>query len=175
MVYKNPMKLADLKKYNLPDETGVYFFMDKENILYIGKATSLKSRARSYFDDDILHKRGLHIANMVTLANDLKWQTTRSVIEAVLLENELIKNHQPPYNTISKDNKSYFVLVITDEDFPRVILARHKDIDEENRILIRSKTINYMNPATIPNYDEKDFLNKKKMVKIKSLWRRKYW
>jgi excinuclease ABC subunit C len=94
------MKLAEQKKYNLPDECGVYFFMSGENILYIGKATSLRSRVRSYFDNDILHKRGLHIANMVTLSNNLKWQTTRSVLEAELLENELIKKHQPPYNTI---------------------------------------------------------------------------
>jgi excinuclease ABC subunit C len=156
------MKLIDLKNYNLPDETGVYFFMRGEEILYIGKATSLKSRVRSYFDNDILHKRGLHIGNMVTLADNLKWQSTRSVIEAVLLENELIKKHLPPYNTISKDNKSYFVLVITEEKFPRVILARFKDIDKENKVLIRSKIINHLDTATIPNYDEKDFIKKNK-------------
>lgn len=133
------MKLADLKKYSFPDETGVYFFMRGDNILYIGKATSLKSRVRSYFDNNILHTRGLHIANMVTLADNLKWQTTRSVLEAVLLENELIKKHLPKYNTISKDNKSYFVLLITEEDFPRVLLARNKGIDRENNLLVKSK------------------------------------
>jgi excinuclease ABC subunit C len=155
------MKLPDLKNYNLPDETGVYFFMRGEEILYIGKATSLKSRVRSYFDNDILHKRGLHIANMVTLADNLKWQSTRSVIEAVLLENELIKKHLPPYNTISKDNKSYFVLVITEEKFPRVILARYKDIDKENRVLIRSKIINHLDATT----DNKKFNQEKILVK----------
>lgn len=112
-------------------------------VLYIGKATSLRSRVRSYFDNDILHKRGLHIANMVTLATEVKWQTTRSVLEAELLENELIKKYVPKYNTIAKDNKSFYVLVITDEKFPRVVLARGKDIDKENRVLIRSKAINY--------------------------------
>ncbi len=133
------MKLVDLKEYDLPDESGVYFFMRGENILYIGKATSLKSRVRSYFDNNILHTRGLHIANMITLANDLKWQTTRSVLEAVLLENELIKKHLPKYNTTAKDNKSYFVLVITEEVFPRVVLARYRDIDHENNLLLKSK------------------------------------
>ena len=165
------MKLADLKKYNLPDETGVYFFItspgthsrscpppskgdnnlikESDVVLYIGKATSLKSRVRSYFDDNILHTRGLHIANMVTLANDLKWQTTRSVLEAVLLENELIKKYLPKYNTIAKDNKSYFVLVITEEDFPRVLLARNKDIDRENNLLIKSKFLGKIHNETV--------------------------
>ncbi len=135
------MKIADLKKFDLPDESGVYFFMLGEDILYIGKATSLKSRVKSYFDNNILHTRGLHIANMIALADNLKWQTTRSVLEAVLLENELIKKHLPKYNTISKDNKSYFVLVITEENFPRVVLARNKDIDRENNLLLKSKIL----------------------------------
>lgn len=135
------MKVADLKKINLPDESGVYFFMMGEEILYIGKATSLKSRVRSYFDNNILHTRGLHIANMITLASKIKWQTTRSVLEAVLLENELIKKHVPKYNTVAKDNKSYFVLVVTEENFPRVVLARNKDIDRENNLIIKSKTL----------------------------------
>lgn len=139
--YSGGMKLVDLKNYNLPDESGVYFFMQEEKILYIGKATSLKSRVRSYFDNNILHTRGLHIANMVTLANNMKWQTTRSVLEAELLENELIKKHLPPYNTIAKDNKSFFVHVITEEKFPRVVLARFRDIDHENNLLIKSKSL----------------------------------
>lgn len=145
------MILKDLQKLNLPDVTGVYFFIkttpslrdtpskEGEEILYIGKATNLKSRVRSYFDNDILNKRGLHIGNMVTLATDIKWQTTRSVLESLLLETELIKKHKPKYNTISKDDKSYFVLVITEESFPRVVLARIKDIDKENNLLLKSK------------------------------------
>lgn len=138
------MLLSDLEKFNLPDSPGVYFFMGEEgvgDILYIGKATSLKSRVRSYFDNDILHTRGLHIANMVTLANGIKYQETRSVLEALLLETELIKKHKPKYNTISKDDKSYFVLVITNEDFPRVVLVRNKDIDKENNLILKSKTL----------------------------------
>jgi excinuclease ABC subunit C len=134
------MILKDWSKIELPDEPGVYFFLGPDgDILYIGKATSLKSRTRSYFDNDILHKRGLHIGNMVTLANQIQWQTTRSVLEALLLETELIKKHKPKYNTIAKDDKSYFVLVITDEKFPRVVLARLKDIDKENNLLLKSK------------------------------------
>jgi excinuclease ABC subunit C len=137
------MILSDLEQFKLPDNPGVYFFMGGEKgegeILYIGKATSLKARVKSYFDNDILHTRGLHIANMVTLATGIKFQETRSVLEALLLETELIKKHKPKYNTISKDDKSYFVLVITDEDFPRVVLARIKDIDQKENVLLKSK------------------------------------
>jgi len=137
------MILSDLEQFNLPDNPGVYFFMggekDDGDILYIGKATSLKSRVKSYFDNDILHTRGLHIGNMVSLAKSIKFIETRSVLEALLLETELIKKHKPKYNTISKDDKSYFVLVITDEDFPRVVLARIKDIDQKENILLKSK------------------------------------
>ncbi len=150
------MKLVDLEKFNLSDNPGVYFFMTtsprpspklgegevpQEQILYIGKATSLKSRVKSYFDNDILHTRGLHIGNMVSLATGIKFIETRSVLEALLLETELIKKHLPKYNTISKDDKSYFVLVITEENFPRVVLARLKDIDKENNLLLKSKVL----------------------------------
>lgn len=134
------MILKDLEKHTLPEAPGVYFFLDsKQNILYIGKATSLKSRVKSYFDNNILHTRGLHIANMVSLAKSIKFETTRSVLEALILEQKYIKKHLPNFNTKEKDDKSYFDLVITDEDFPRVVLAREKDIDKENNLLIKSK------------------------------------
>lgn len=145
------MILLDLEQFNLPDNPGVYFFMGTSpspegggsgrgpEILYIGKATSLKSRVKSYFDNDILHTRGLHIGKMVSLAKGVTFIETRSVLEALLLETELIKKHKPKYNTISKDDKSYFVLVITDEDFPRVVLARIKDIDQKENVLLKSK------------------------------------
>lgn len=134
------MQLKDLKKIDLPDNPGVYFFIGaNKEILYIGKATSLKSRVKSYFDNNILITRGLHIANMVSLAKTVQWTETRSVLEALILENELIKKHLPKFNTKEKDDKSYFVIVITLEDFPRVVLARAKDIDKENNLLLKSK------------------------------------
>ncbi len=125
------MTLQDFQNLNFPDSPGVYFFLDEsKNILYIGKATNLKSRVRSYFDDDILHTRGLHIGNMITVAHTVIFQETKSVLEALLLENELIKKHQPLYNTKEKDDKSYFVLAITDEDFPRVLLFRKRNLEK---------------------------------------------
>jgi hypothetical protein len=96
------MKSQDLKKLNIPDKPGVYFFKRENNILYIGKATSLRSRVRSYFGKDLIATRGPVILDMTVQANTLKWEVTDSVLEALILEAELIKQHQPKYNTKEK-------------------------------------------------------------------------
>lgn len=125
------MKTNDTNK--LPDTPGVYFFLGtsernrkggKRPILYIGKATSLRSRVRSYFDAKISEKRSPWIAQMIALVDKVDYQQTDSVLEALLLESAEIKKHQPPYNTREKDDKSYLYIVITDEDFPRVLMNR---------------------------------------------------
>ncbi len=114
---------------NLPDTPGVYFFKGvKGETLYIGKATSLRSRVRSYFRDDISSTRGPKIVQMLELAKKIDFTQTDSVLEALLLEAELIKKHQPKYNTDLKDDKSNNFVVITKEDFPRVLLIRGKEL-----------------------------------------------
>jgi excinuclease ABC subunit C len=123
------MKSQDLKKYNIPDKPGVYLFTIKGKIAYIGRATSLKDRTRSYFSSDIIETRGKLIEDMVQNANGLKWQTTDTVLEAIILEASLIKKFKPYYNTKEKDDKSFNYLVISKEDFPRVFIVREKDID----------------------------------------------
>lgn len=115
----------------LPETPGVYFFLgDVDEILYIGKATSLRDRVRSYFSSDILETRGPKIGKMLALARSVAWQATDSVLEALILESRLIREYQPPYNTDSKDDKSYNHVVITEEDFPRVLLVRGRDLAE---------------------------------------------
>ena len=84
-----------------------YFFRKNKDILYIGKATSLSNRVKSYFGKDIIETRGPHILDMVTQATSIKWQATDSVLEALILEANLIKKYQPKYNTKEKDNKSF--------------------------------------------------------------------
>lgn len=118
-----------IRQRQIPDTPGVYFFNSKGGVLYIGRATSLKSRVLSYFRDDVLHTRGPRIVDMVTRADDIKWKETNSVLEAIILEAELIKKHQPPANTEGKDGKSFNCVVITDEAFPQVLVVRKKDID----------------------------------------------
>jgi excinuclease ABC subunit C len=125
------MKKQDLAQCGLPDAPGVYFFRDEEGgILYIGKATSLKDRVRSYFNPDLMATRGLRLVTMVTLAKTVTFQETGSVLEALLLESKFIKEHTPIYNTKEKDDKSFTCVVITKEEFPRVLVMRIRDYEK---------------------------------------------
>jgi excinuclease ABC subunit C len=132
----------DLKKYKLSDTPGVYLFInrklktknsklktkDSERILYIGKATSLKDRVKSYFSKDIAFARSLLIEQMVEEADSIKTLKTDSVLEALILESNLIKKHKPKYNTKEKDDKSFNFAVITDEEYPRVFTMRAHEL-----------------------------------------------
>jgi excinuclease ABC subunit C len=123
------MTKEQLTKKKLPDEPGVYFFLgSKREILYIGKATSLKSRVTSYFSKDIEEKRSKLIRQMVDEAKSVDITKTDSVLEALILESNLIRTHKPKYNSLSKDDKSYNHLIITNEEFPRVLVVRGKDL-----------------------------------------------
>ncbi len=126
------MKASDLTKYKLPNNPGVYYFLGKnKKILYIGKATSLKNRVRSYFSNDIVEKRSLLIKKMVDETLSIEFTETDSVLEALILETNLIRSHKPVYNTKSKDDKSYNHLIITNEEWPRVLVVRGRDITEK--------------------------------------------
>jgi len=173
----------------LPQETGVYFFYSKEGeLLYIGKATNLRSRVSSYFRTDsklpastaggrnenestnknavnanmriansgndanlrikhleqvehlqhlepsIVRGRSQWIGRMVGQVEEIKFEQTDSVLEALILESNLIKKHQPKYNTLEKDDKSFAYFVITKEEFPRVLIVRKTDIEKVNSL-----------------------------------------
>lgn len=128
------MTLEQFKKKatKMPDSPGVYFFLDKrKKVLYIGKATSLRDRVRSYFSSDLAQTRGPIIVKMIEQASGLDWRQTDSVLEALLLEANLIKTYKPKANTDLKDDKSFNYVVITKEDFPRVLLVRGKNLETE--------------------------------------------
>ncbi|MFA6520087.1 MAG: hypothetical protein WCT44_00590 [Candidatus Paceibacterota bacterium] len=118
------MKHETFKKIKLPDKPGVYFFLKGGKILYIGKATSLKDRVKSYFGKDLIETRGPLLVDMAFKADKIKWQTVDSVLEALILESNLIKKHQPYFNTKEKDDKSFNYVVITKEKLPRVMIVR---------------------------------------------------
>ncbi len=123
------MKSQYIKKLHLPDNPGVYIFKDKAGRpLYIGRATSLKDRVKSYFGSDLIETRGPILVDMVIKAVNLSFIKTDSVLEAIILESNEIKKHLPYYNTKEKDNKSYNFVVITDEDFPRVVVVRGREL-----------------------------------------------
>jgi excinuclease ABC subunit C len=125
------MQRADLDQYDLPDSPGVYIFRGpKREVLYVGKATSLRDRVRSYFASDLISARGGRVVAMVERAAHLTWQETGSVLEALILEANLIKAHQPPYNVDEKDDKSWNYVVITKEAFPRILLVRGRELHQ---------------------------------------------
>lgn len=117
----------------LPDDSGVYFFLNRQKKpIYIGKATSLRDRVKSYFSRDLFVTRGPLLVKMIEEAKSVEYKKTNSVLEALLLEADLIKKFKPVYNTKEKDDKSFLCVVITKEDFPQILLLRKKDIDLEN-------------------------------------------
>jgi excinuclease ABC subunit C len=122
------MKIEDLKKFKLPDTPGVYVFCKDKELCYIGKATSLRDRVRSYFSKDLIATRGPLLVDMVFKAERIDWYPTDSVLEALILEAELIKKYQPYYNTREKDDKSWNYVVITREELPRVLVIRGKEL-----------------------------------------------
>lgn len=137
----------DLEKLKLPETPGVYVWRDVEGkILYIGKATSLRDRVRSYFSPDVIKTRGAHIVDMVFKSHTVTYQETINALEALILEANLIKKYKPYYNTKEKDDKSFNCVAITKEPFPKVILIRQKDIDTKNKtvkVLRNPKAIAY--------------------------------
>jgi excinuclease ABC subunit C len=113
----------------LPSQPGVYWFLDeKNNVLYVGKAKNLKNRLASYTRTAALTSR---IKEMTLTAQQLKFQVLESELEALLVEAELIRLHQPPYNVLLKDDKTPLYIHITHEAFPRVLTARKKEIDTQ--------------------------------------------
>ncbi len=116
------------KLRNLPKSPGCYLFKDgKGTILYVGKASVLRNRVRSYFQAS----RSAHpkLLALVKRIRDLEWIVTDSEVEALILENNLIKKHQPRYNIDLKDDKTYPYIRITNEDFPRVFVTRKRVSD----------------------------------------------
>ncbi len=117
----NPSLELQLK--TLPSEPGVYRYYDKnEQLLYVGKAKNLKKRVLSYFNKNL---SGYRIKIMVSKIQRLETTIVNSEYDALLLENNLIKEHQPFYNVMLKDDKTYPWICIKNEDFPRIFLTRN--------------------------------------------------
>ncbi|MCL5779500.1 MAG: excinuclease ABC subunit UvrC [Firmicutes bacterium] len=117
------MTLSDKIK-NIPPRPGVYLYKDADGqVIYVGKAVSLKNRVRSYFQAGA--KQAPKVQAMLRRAVDLDYIVTDSEMEALILENNLIKKHRPKYNVLLKDDKTYpYIKVTVQEEFPRVHITR---------------------------------------------------
>jgi len=117
----NPV--LESKLQNLPDNPGVYQFKnDKGKIIYVGKAISLKNRVRSYFHNSVNSPKTLALVSKI---NDLEIIVTDNEVEALVLENNLIKEYKPRYNVNLKDDKSYPFIRVTKEMYPQVFATRN--------------------------------------------------
>lgn len=113
----------------LPDGPGVYIFIDKKNKpLYVGRTVSLRKRVLSYFRKDI----DLRIKEMVKLAKGIKIKKTETVLEAIILEANLIKKYWPKYNVKDKDDRSFVYVVISKTDYPSPRIVRARELKLQN-------------------------------------------
>ena len=120
------MKLIDQAK-KLPLSPGVYFFLNKKNeILYIGRAVFLRKRVLNYFQKNIDSR----VAEMIRSASNIKFKKTGTLLEAVILEANLIKKHWPKYNVKEKDNRSFIYIVIPKTDYPKPIIVRGRELEK---------------------------------------------
>ena len=111
------------KLKHIPDKSGVYFMKNsKDEIIYIGKAKSLKKRVSSYFTKTY---KDAKTTALVEHIRDIEYILTENEVEALIFEAEMIRKHKPHYNILLKDQKSFPFIAVTNEHFPRVIKARN--------------------------------------------------
>lgn len=111
----------ELKK--LPEQPGVYIMKEGDTILYVGKAVNLKNRVRQYFQST--KNKTAKIQRMISRIEYFEYIVTDTEMEALILENNLIKEHRPPYNTLLKDDKQYpYIKATVHEAFPRIFITR---------------------------------------------------
>ncbi len=124
---KNTEKKEVEKKFifeakNIPKEPGCYLFYDKnEKLLYVGKAKNLRNRVSNYFQEN---KKNIKTKLLVSKIRDIKTQLVTSEIEALILENNLVKTHKPPFNILLRDDKNFMYLRVTNEDEPKLEIVR---------------------------------------------------
>lgn len=129
-LYKQPEGL-ETRLQEIPPEPGVYFMRDRDDrIIYIGKSRKLRSRVRSYFRDS--QRLSDRIATMVKLVWEIEFIVTDTEAEALALEANLIKQHQPYFNVLLKDDKKYpFVCITWSEEYPRIFITRKRQLGRE--------------------------------------------
>lgn len=122
-----------------PTSPGVYIFKNNAGeVLYVGKATSLKDRVGSYF---IGAKENRPVHSIIGQIKDIEIKKTETVLEAYILEQELIKKWQPKYNIDGKDDKSFVYVIFTKEEFPRILFLRKRELEQDKNIKLKIEKI----------------------------------
>ncbi|MBI4225217.1 MAG: UvrB/UvrC motif-containing protein [Candidatus Sungbacteria bacterium] len=130
---------------NSPNTPGVYIFRTGKTPVYVGKAADIHKRLASYFRKNISTKT----RQMVSEATSLEWIETQSEIEALIKEAELIKTYLPKFNILMRDDKNYFYVAITRDEFPRIFLTHQLQKDRIGRIRMRKDIgVDYIGPFT---------------------------
>lgn len=135
-----------IKNNELPDTPGVYLMKDANGkVIYVGKATSLKRRVRQHFE----RPHSASIEEMTTLIRTIDYIQKPTALEALILEANLIKYYWPKYNILAKDNKSFLYLVITKEDFPKPLLIRGQELNDETSRKYKAVFGPYTSPRSL--------------------------
>ncbi|MCF6276678.1 MAG: GIY-YIG nuclease family protein [Candidatus Magasanikbacteria bacterium] len=138
--------MQNIKKkiQNLPDKPGIYlFYCVKKQLIYVGKATSLKSRVRSYFAGQ---RTSRPIEELIHEVKNIKYKQTDSVLEAVILEAIYIKKYEPKYNVKGKDDKSWNYIIFTKDEFSRVLTLRQHTFKQFSEKEIKKKYLKIFGP-----------------------------
>ena len=123
------MNKSDINFSSIPKTPGVYIFKGKRGkVLYVGKASNLRDRIRSYFSETLVRDRGRRLVDALSDSVKIDFKETENVFDAMVLEANLIKKYDPKYNIRERDNRSFPFIVITKEEFPRVIIKRGREL-----------------------------------------------
>ncbi|MBU1132263.1 GIY-YIG nuclease family protein [Patescibacteria group bacterium] len=139
----NQTKTQNILK-RLPNKPGVYsFYNSDKELIYVGKAASLKNRVKSYFQG---RKSPRPIEEMIHEVANIKWEETDSALEAVILEAIIIKKHLPKYNILGRDDKSWNYIAITRDEFPKVATIRQHELNQLEKSVIKQKYSHLFGP-----------------------------
>jgi len=130
------MSTIEQKLKQLPGNPGIYLFYDKKGLLlYVGKATTLLQRVKSYWQKP---KNPRPIEELIDQVADIKWVETESVLEAIIMEANYIKKFNPKYNVLGKDDKSWNYLYLTKDVFPKLVSLRQHDLNKIDKGKIKA-------------------------------------
>lgn len=158
--------MFNLDRKSIPTSPGVYIYKDdRENVIYVGKAKNLRNRVSSYFSQD--HKTSPKTRMLVRKIDDVEFFIVDNEVEALLLENKLIKKHSPKYNISLKDGKTYAYLKITNDEYPKLVSTRRVTdkgeyfgpfVDGYTRILLFQLTVKIFKILTNKTFSSKSRL-----------------